>query len=104
MGIESGRSPDAPDRNVETSATGGCSDGKALPHSSCRLGGAADYPECRAAVAMVTGHQQPDPRVGRPGRESNPVISLSRNESDIQSQGAVKERSPKGGSRLIIWT
>jgi hypothetical protein len=29
------------------------------------------YPERRAAVAMVTGHQQPDPRVGCPGRESN---------------------------------
>ena len=36
MGIESGRSPGVPDRNVETSATGGCSDGKALSHSSCR--------------------------------------------------------------------
>ena len=36
MGIESGRSPGVPDRNVETFATGGCSDGKALLHSSCR--------------------------------------------------------------------
>jgi hypothetical protein len=30
MGVESGRSPGAPDRNVEASAAGGCSDGKAL--------------------------------------------------------------------------
>ena len=33
-------------------------------------------PECRAASSMVTGHQQPDPRVGRPGRESDPVHFL----------------------------
>ena len=39
MGIESGRSPGLPDRNVETSETGGCSDGKALSYSSCRLEG-----------------------------------------------------------------
>jgi len=37
---------------------------------------------------MVTGHQQPDPRVGRPGRESNPVHSRSQSKADIQSQGA----------------
>jgi hypothetical protein len=42
---------------------------------------------------MVTGHQQPDPRVGRPGRESNPVCSLSQGEPDIESQGAARERS-----------
>src|ERR1019366_6685633 len=36
MGIESGRSPGVPDRNVETSRTGGCCDEKALLHSSCR--------------------------------------------------------------------
>ena len=36
MGIESGRSPGVPDRNGETSETGGYSDGKALLHSSCR--------------------------------------------------------------------
>ena len=39
MGVESGRSSGAPDRNVETSATGGCSDGKALSQSSCRYWG-----------------------------------------------------------------
>jgi hypothetical protein len=38
MGVESGRNSGATDRNVETSATGGCSDGKALSHSSCRDG------------------------------------------------------------------
>ena len=38
MGIESGRSPGAPDRNGETSETGGYSDGKALSYSSCREG------------------------------------------------------------------
>ena len=38
MGIESGRSPGVPDRNGETSETGGYSDGKALSYSSCRLG------------------------------------------------------------------
>jgi hypothetical protein len=36
MGIESGRSPGVPDRNGETSETGGYSDGKALSYSSCR--------------------------------------------------------------------
>jgi hypothetical protein len=36
MGVESGRNPGAPDRNVETSANGGCSDEKALLYSSCR--------------------------------------------------------------------
>src|ERR1039458_1717113 len=36
MGVESGRSSGVPDRNVETPTTGGCSDGKALSHSSCR--------------------------------------------------------------------
>ena len=39
MGIESGRSPGMPDRNGETSALVGCSDEKALSHSSCRDGG-----------------------------------------------------------------
>jgi hypothetical protein len=52
------------------------------------------YPECRAAVAMVTGHQQPDPRVGRPGRELNPVLVLSQGTADVQSQGATEKRSP----------
>jgi hypothetical protein len=37
MGIESGRSPGVPGRNGETSETGGCSDGKALSYSSCRV-------------------------------------------------------------------
>src|ERR1035441_2736520 len=45
MGVESGRTPGAPDRNVETAATGGCSDEKALSHSSCRSG-ADRQPEC----------------------------------------------------------
>jgi hypothetical protein len=44
MGIESGRSPGVPDRNVETSETGGCSDGKALSYSSCRGGVAVTKP------------------------------------------------------------
>jgi hypothetical protein len=47
------------------------------------------YPEGRAAAAMVTGHQQPDLRVGRPGRESNPVLVLSQGTADVQSQGAM---------------
>ena len=37
MDFESGRSPGVPDRNGDTRATGGCSNGKALLHSSCRL-------------------------------------------------------------------
>jgi hypothetical protein len=41
-----------------------------------------------------TGHQQPDPRVGRPGRELNPVLVLSQGTADVQSQGAMEERSP----------
>ena len=36
MDFESGRSPGVPDRNGETSETGGYSDGKALSYSSCR--------------------------------------------------------------------
>jgi hypothetical protein len=35
---------------------------------------------------MVTSHQQPDPRVRRPGWESNSVRSLSRKEAAIQTQ------------------
>jgi hypothetical protein len=38
MDSESGRSPGVPDRNGETSETGGYSDGKALSYSSCRGG------------------------------------------------------------------
>ena len=53
--------------------------------------------------SMVTGHQQPDSRVGRPGRESNPVIPLSRSGSDVQSQGATEERSPITGRWLVLW-
>jgi hypothetical protein len=39
---------------------------------------------------MVTGHQQPDSRVGRPGRESNPVRSVSQAEAALQTQGAIE--------------
>jgi hypothetical protein len=46
-------------------------------------------PESQAAISMLTRHQQPNPRVARPGRESNPVHSLSQKEADVQSQGAV---------------
>jgi hypothetical protein len=59
-------------------------------------------PECRAAVAMVTGQQQPDPRVGRPGRESNPVLVVSQGTADVQSQGALEERSSSMRRRLIF--
>jgi hypothetical protein len=51
---------------------------------------------------MVTGHQQPDPRVGRPGRELNPVFVLSQGTADVQSQGAVEERSPNSRRRLVF--
>jgi len=60
------------------------------------------HPECRAAVAMVTGHQQPDPRAGRPGRESNPVLVLSQGTADVQSRGATEERSPGTRRRLVF--
>jgi hypothetical protein len=60
-------------------------------------------PECRAAVAMVTGHQQPDPRVGRPGRESNPMLVLGQGTADVQSQGAMEERSPGMQRRLVFF-
>ena len=50
MGIESGRSPGVPDRNGETSALGGCSDEKALSHSSCRIGGTL-----RTVIVVVEG-------------------------------------------------
>jgi hypothetical protein len=53
---------------------------------ACR--GAIDEPQSRAAVSVVTGHRQPDPRVGRSGWESNPVRSLRRTEAAIQTQGA----------------
>jgi hypothetical protein len=49
-------------------------------------------PQRRAAVSMVTSHLQPDPRVGRPGRESNPVHPCSHDGAVIQTQGAVEER------------
>jgi hypothetical protein len=51
---------------------------------------------------MVTGHLQPDPRVGRPGRESNPVHGLSQGPADIQSQGAIEERSLNAEKRLVF--
>jgi hypothetical protein len=62
-----------------------------------------NHPECRAAFPMVTGHQQPDPRVGRPGRESNPVQSRSQWDAAIQTQGATRERSPREQHRLVPW-
>jgi hypothetical protein len=68
------------------------------------IGASAMYPECRAAVSMVTGHQQPDPRVGRPGRESNPMSPRSQGGSDIQSQGASEERSSWQRRRLVSWS
>jgi len=52
--------------------------------------GARLIPPSRTAESMVTNHQQPDSRVGRPGRESNPVHSFSRNEAVVQTQGAVE--------------
>jgi hypothetical protein len=51
---------------------------------------------------MVTGHQQPDPRAGRPGRESNPVSTRSQWSAVIQTQGAANERSPGIWMRLIF--
>jgi hypothetical protein len=51
---------------------------------------------------MVTSHQQPNPRVGRPGRESNPVQFRSQRNADVQSQGAVEERSARFWRRLIF--
>lgn len=46
---------------------------------------------------MVTGHRQSDPRVGRPGRESNPVHLHSQKRADIRSQGDSEERSATPG-------
>ena len=54
---------------------------------------ACECPVCRAAISMVTGHEQRDPRAGRPGRESNPVHLRSQGRADIQSQGATEEGS-----------
>ena len=61
-----------------------------------------DDPECRAALSMVTSHQQPDPRVGHPGRESNPVQPRSQWSAAIQTQGATGERSPEIRMPLVI--
>jgi len=41
-----------------------------------------------AACAVETNHQRPSTRVGRPDRESNPVLSCSQYEAVIQTQGA----------------
>jgi len=60
-------------------------------------------PLSRAAESMVTGHQQPDPRVWRPGRESNPVHPFSHDRAVIQTQGAVNERSRIRSMRLVFW-
>lgn len=62
------------------------------------------HPKDRAAFFVVTSHWQPDPRVVRPGRESNPVHLLSQKRADIQSQGATTERSSTvGGCPLVKW-
>ena len=78
-----------------------CTSTVALQGRPVRRADAYPCPECRAAVAMVTGHQQSDPRVGRPGRESNPMLVLSQGTADVQSQGAMEERSP-GTRRWLV--
>jgi hypothetical protein len=60
-------------------------------------------PLSRAAILVATNHRQPDPRVWRPGRESNPEPSRSQGDAVIQTQGALKERSPKIRGELVFW-
>jgi len=56
------------------------------------VGRGPSVPQCRAAVSIVTGHQQPYPRVRRPGWESNPVRTPSQKDAVIPTQGASENR------------
>jgi hypothetical protein len=70
------------------------------PYIDTRRPGGMRHPECLAASSIVTGHQQPDPRVGRPGRESNiPVSARSQGESVIVPRG-LRAPSARRGARL----
>jgi len=74
-----------------------------LPHHPYNAGSRrVEAPQGRAAVSMVTSHQQPNPRVGRPSRESNPVHGVSQGPADIQSQGAIEERSLNTANPLVF--
>jgi hypothetical protein len=57
--------------------------------------GTAQHPVSRAAVSMVTAISSPTLGWG-PGRESNPVSSLSQNDAAIQTQGAVQRTVAQG--------
>jgi hypothetical protein len=82
-------------------------------HQRARLGSDPDRracapshcPECRAGLSMVTGHQQPDPRAGRPGRGSNPVSPRSHRCHPVVS-GAQSSRPralPRNGRQGSAW-
>ena len=43
----------------------------------------------------MTSRQRPGSGVGRPGRESNPVLSLSHGEAAIQAPGATDDGTAK---------
>jgi len=43
----------------------------------------------------MTSRQRPGTGVGRPGRESNPVLSLSHGEAAIQAPGATDDGTAK---------
>jgi hypothetical protein len=61
------------------------------------------HPRSRTALSMVTSHQQPAPRVGRPGRESNPGIPRSQSRSVVQTQGASITVSSGCITALVTW-
>ena len=84
-------------------AASGATDKETTPACPSTLGSRrVEAPQGRAAVSMVTSHQQPNPRVGRPSRESNPVHGLSQGPADIQSQGAIEERSLNTANPLVF--
>ena len=58
------------------------------------------YPECRAAVSMVTGHQQSDSRVGRRGRESRCTLVVKERQTSSPRTLRMNGRSP--GGRLVF--
>ena len=82
MGIESARSPGVPDRNGETSETGGYSDGKALSYSSCRL---------QFAVSSAVGRRVNCPWRRPSARGQN---AINHCESCAGFAGGSSERSP----------